>query len=219
MYCTTVWVPHPRDAFVFVAKVGKHDALFLGRINSAPQQFRLPSALIRCNIRLAYQAADASPPKGVELARRRARNFAEQLIPLQSVAAKIPIGMTLPVYGAWPYRHDPDIRIQLALRALVCAAAKKHFRRGSIETEIVFVRGGWTVAANTERRPQGGRRIQTESVGMFKASEMRADSTRSQTPMWFVRYPAANIAVHRRVLRPESGGGGQGKFSTPAGKD
>jgi hypothetical protein len=29
----TVRVPHPRNAFVFVARVGKHDVTFLGRIN------------------------------------------------------------------------------------------------------------------------------------------------------------------------------------------
>jgi hypothetical protein len=30
----SVWVPHPRDAFVFVARVGEHDAILLGRINN-----------------------------------------------------------------------------------------------------------------------------------------------------------------------------------------
>jgi hypothetical protein len=34
MYCNTVWVPHPSDAFVFVARVGEHDANLLGRINN-----------------------------------------------------------------------------------------------------------------------------------------------------------------------------------------
>jgi len=29
----SVWVPHPRDAFVFVARVGEHDAVLLCRIN------------------------------------------------------------------------------------------------------------------------------------------------------------------------------------------
>jgi hypothetical protein len=34
MCCNTVWVPHPRDAFVFVARVGEHDANLLGRTNN-----------------------------------------------------------------------------------------------------------------------------------------------------------------------------------------
>jgi hypothetical protein len=34
LYCNTVWVPHSRDAFVFVARVGAHVANLLGRINS-----------------------------------------------------------------------------------------------------------------------------------------------------------------------------------------
>jgi hypothetical protein len=35
IYCNTVWVPHPRDAFVFVARVGGHDANLLDRINKS----------------------------------------------------------------------------------------------------------------------------------------------------------------------------------------
>ena len=33
MCCNTVWVPHPRDVFVFVARVGENNAILLGRIN------------------------------------------------------------------------------------------------------------------------------------------------------------------------------------------
>jgi hypothetical protein len=51
-------------------------------------EFHLPAAPLRCNIRLAYHAADASHPKGSEQARRRARNFAEQLIPLKSAGGE-----------------------------------------------------------------------------------------------------------------------------------
>jgi hypothetical protein len=40
MYCNTVWVPHPRDAFV--ARVGVHDANLLGRIKI--NKARLPWA-------------------------------------------------------------------------------------------------------------------------------------------------------------------------------
>jgi len=32
MGCNTVWVPHPRDVFVFVARVGECDANLMGRI-------------------------------------------------------------------------------------------------------------------------------------------------------------------------------------------
>jgi hypothetical protein len=38
MDCNTVWVPHPRDAFVFVARVGEHDTDLLARINIAVLQ-------------------------------------------------------------------------------------------------------------------------------------------------------------------------------------
>jgi|GEM_PF-3143075 len=31
--CNTIWVPHPRDAFVFVARVGEQGANLLGRVN------------------------------------------------------------------------------------------------------------------------------------------------------------------------------------------
>jgi hypothetical protein len=41
MYCNTVWVPHPCDAFVFVARVGEHDANPLGRINNQAQTYSL----------------------------------------------------------------------------------------------------------------------------------------------------------------------------------
>gem|GEM_PF-4544214 len=34
MCCNTVWVPHPRDTIVFVARVGEHDANLLDRINN-----------------------------------------------------------------------------------------------------------------------------------------------------------------------------------------
>jgi hypothetical protein len=37
MRCDTVWVPRPRDVFVFVARVGEHDANPLGRINKLEQ--------------------------------------------------------------------------------------------------------------------------------------------------------------------------------------
>jgi hypothetical protein len=33
MDCNTFWVPHPRNAFVFVARVGEHIANPLGQIN------------------------------------------------------------------------------------------------------------------------------------------------------------------------------------------
>jgi hypothetical protein len=31
MGCNTDWVPHPRDVFVFVARVGKHDTNLSGQ--------------------------------------------------------------------------------------------------------------------------------------------------------------------------------------------
>jgi hypothetical protein len=50
LYCNTAWVPHPRDAFVFVARVGEHDANLLGRINNPftdPVRFILPRDIRR----------------------------------------------------------------------------------------------------------------------------------------------------------------------------
>ena len=44
------------------------------------QEYYLPSAGVRCSIRVAYQAADASHPKGAEQARRKQGNFARPFI-------------------------------------------------------------------------------------------------------------------------------------------
>ena len=41
MYCNTVRVPHPRDAFVFVARVWEHDANPMGWINNQAQTYLL----------------------------------------------------------------------------------------------------------------------------------------------------------------------------------
>jgi hypothetical protein len=41
MDCNTVWVPRPRDAFVFAARVGEHDPSPLGRIKNHVQIYLL----------------------------------------------------------------------------------------------------------------------------------------------------------------------------------
>ena len=48
----------------------------------------LPAARVRCSMRVAYQAADASHPKGAEQARREQGNFAGQVISWQSAGGE-----------------------------------------------------------------------------------------------------------------------------------
>jgi hypothetical protein len=75
-------------------------------------QSNLPAAPVHCSIRLAYQAADASHPRRVEQARRRARKFRRIRSILYTLhATKAPIGRALPRGKHKPLHIDSRERL------------------------------------------------------------------------------------------------------------
>jgi len=90
----------------------------------------LPDSQVRCTIRVAYQAADASHPKREEQARREARKSSRKNSIHRSLQA-----VRFPLKGAaWgrrrPHRHDPDNR-RGPLCRFVCARRGKYFSQRS----------------------------------------------------------------------------------------
>jgi len=67
------------------------------KMGEGTSKVHLPAVPVHCSIRLAYQAADASHPRRVEQARRRARKFRRiRSILNRQQAAEAPIGRALP---------------------------------------------------------------------------------------------------------------------------
>lgn len=72
----------------------------LGKMRQSAPEFCLPAAKLRCSIRLAYQAADASHPKRGELARREQGTLAARFIfTIGLQAVEVPIGRASPEEG------------------------------------------------------------------------------------------------------------------------
>ena len=68
--------------------------------NRGMHEVHLPADRVHCSMRVAYQSADASHPKGSEQARREQGNFAGQFIYWETVSGKVFIGEASPEKGA-----------------------------------------------------------------------------------------------------------------------